>query len=269
MPTKLGSALILGGLLLGAIGVACATDEESPAEVSPAAPRRSVDAPGGKEVEDALAADLRDGTGPLFAKAAEHQALLASAMKDVPGLKEKLESISKTIATTYGVTGPNPRLSVGGVLPRDMPGVGNPPADPAAGPGAGAAPSPACAMAVGFGAAYAHAWSCRQCESGERVCAYAYAQAYAWAFAWACPASDACQQPPGQNQTDGGPDAAPSGDGDASVDASPDANVIPVTDAGLGDAGSASDASGSPNDSGADAMIYDAEAPPPPPPPPN
>jgi len=226
--------------------LACTTNE--PADVV-LTPRPNVDLAAGASLEELLVADLQNPSSKVYTDEAAHRALLAKAFEEVPGLKEKIETVSKTLAASYGVTDSNPRLvttNPGTLSVKDL-GAGAPLAKPA---------GARCAAAVGFGAAYAYAWACRQCASGETVCASAYAYAYAWAFAWVCASEPDCGTQPGTDGgvdggNDGGPSADAASDGPLATDATADVVVdgAPLLDAAPLD-GSEVDAKANDPDSG-------------------
>jgi hypothetical protein len=222
------STLILGLAVAGLIAVACTSEESSNPVL---APRPADNLPGKKSLEDALVTDLTNPSSDVYTKEAEHRAALEKAFADVPGLREKVEEISRTLAKAQGASGTNPRLVTSGLRVQDT-------SKPAGAPAAAA--SPQCAAAVGFGAAYAYAWACRQCASGESVCAYAHAYAFAWAFAWVCQSTPACDPADGGAPSDAAVnDGGPAPDSGPAVDAATvDAETV---DAATVDAQVASD----------------------------
>ncbi len=195
--------------VVAGLGIVVACSESGTPSSSIVAPRADVKAPSGATVEQSLISDLRDPASAVYTSAAENQARLEKAYADVPGLREKLQAISQELASAHGVSQSNPRLQSGALHLADV----------AAAPGNAAAPR--CAAAVGMAASYAYTWSCRQCVSGETVCAYAYAYAYAWAFAWVCQNDNAC----------GAVDGGARGDAGA-MDASYFDGAVPPQDAG-------------------------------------
>ncbi|MFO0676506.1 MAG: hypothetical protein U0169_08230 [Polyangiaceae bacterium] len=231
-----------------AVVVACGSSEV-PSDPVPA--RTDPEPTETRSLEEALVADLQDPSSAFYADPSKHAALLDKAMKETPGLRERLETISKTLASSHGVSGANPRLTTSAEVPSvhamDL------------GAAAPKAAGPRCAAAVGFAAAYAYAWACRQCASGETVCAYAYAYAYAYAFAWVCLQEKECGDGKGGTVDGGANDAAPAdaatGDATPADASSPD---VLTADVLVPDATPAED-----RDADADAKIDMSDAMPP------